>query len=188
MKSIPWRACGILIVSVLLFSCNKPRGQTEIKSVELAKIVAISNSGTALHVDSSLNCIFYLFYGNPGSGKPMYYQGKVTPAFWDTLNSKFEKIKYKTLDTTDKAWGIDGESYELIIHWKNGMKKITRFIPSQADSLISVLNWLNSSYKTIELKQRKAPFKFETTYQNPPPINYKFDSVKFPPPEKGQLK
>ncbi len=181
-----YTACFWLIFSCI--SCSKPvKPNNEITKVELARVIAIANRGTVLDIDTSLNytfCKFYTYHKEPGKNQSTYYKGKIGAPFWDTLNRRLEEIKYRTLDTTDKAGIIDGEYYELIVHWKNGRKRITRCIPFEHDSLLSLLDWLENSYKSASLKQTKIGFKFETGSQNPAPPHPKVDQIKFPPPIK----
>lgn len=172
---------------VLITACHKSAQRNEIIKVELAHDTSILNRGTIIDIDNSLNYNFYRFrrfWRHSDKDESFYYKGKIDRSFWDTLNSKFEKIKYKTLDTNQKDFVLDGERYMLIIRWKNGMKRITRVISSNPDSLIRVLDWLDSSYKRVKLKQTKSHYRFETTDQTPLPPLPKIDNVKFPPPTK----
>ncbi|HAL83082.1 MAG TPA: hypothetical protein DCO83_13325 [Mucilaginibacter sp.] len=168
-----------LLCFALFLSCTKSSHPTnEITKVELARSGAWSDYGAAISINSSLN---YSYCNN--NVKHGYFTGKVSEGFWDTLNRKFEKIKYKSLPVTDNKLIQDGNYFELIIHWKNGKKRITRVRDIKSDSVLDVLLWLNDSYKTAKLHQVNYPIKFETTYQNPPPKPI-IDQLYFPPPIK----
>jgi len=164
---------------MLFLSCIKPKQhKNEIIKVELARSGAWSDHGAAISVDSSLN---YRYCDN--NVKHGYFVGKVKERFWDTLNRKFEKIKYKSLPITDNKNIADINYFELIIHWKNGKKRVIRAWDIPTDSVLSIFKWLNDSYKNVKLHQVNYPIKFETIFQNPPP-KPKIDQVKFPPPIK----
>lgn len=172
-------AAGFLLMSFFI-SCIKPvQPNNEITKVELARSGAWSDYGAAISVDSSLS---YKYCDN--NQKQHYFVGKVDEKFWDTLNRKLEEVKFRSLPATDNKHIEDAEYYELIIHWKNKKRRLTRVwdFPQQ-DSVLNVIKWLNDSYKRAKLHQVNYPIKFETTYQNPP-IQPKIDQVKFPPPIK----
>jgi hypothetical protein len=80
------------------------------------------------------------------------FTGKVTRQFWDTLNQKFEEIKFKTAAPYSKLVLSDADYFELIIYWRNGKRKITRYWDGGQEPVIAVFNWLDSSYKNIRLK------------------------------------
>lgn len=157
---------------VLLLSCKKPNRQAnEITKVELARSVGWFNPGAAISIDSALN---YNYWGVDSNKKPGYYSGKISQKFWDTLNQKLELIKYKTLPAHDSILLLDASYFELIVHWKNGKKRITT--ASASNPLVNTLLWLNSSYKNVKLRHVKYPIKFET--------NLYTDVGIFPPPNK----
>ena len=72
---------------MLLLACTKPKQiVNEITKVELARSGAWSDYGAAISIDSTLNYKYY-----DANIKHCYYVGKVTGAFWDTVNQKFER-------------------------------------------------------------------------------------------------
>lgn len=174
------RCTIFLFLITLVIACNKPaQRNNEITKVELARSGAWADNGAAISVDSSLSYKYY-----DGNVKLGYYVGRVSETFWDTLNQKFERIKYKSLPFTDNKLIEDANYFELIVHWKNGKRRITRVWNWPADlAVLSVISWLNDSHKRFKLHQVNYPIKFETTYQNPPP-RPKLDQIKFPPPIK----
>jgi len=110
--------------------------------------------------------------------------GKINTRFWDSINRRFERIKFKEIPVSDDNNIIkDATYFELIIHWKDSSRRITRVRDIKPDSVVLAFIWLNDSYKNIKLHQISRPIKFETTFQNPPP-QPKIDQIKFPPPIK----
>ena len=182
MKYMLFILCVAMLIFCIIVSINP---KNEITKVELGRSGAWSDRGGAISVDSALNYKFYYTYLGRGD-KPMsgYYIGKVTSRFWDTLNRKLESINYKTIRATDDTNAVDVNYYELIVHWKNGKRRIVRMrnFNSADSSVMNVLEWLNDSYRRVRFtKEVKVPIKFETTYGLPLPIP-NIDQVKFPPP------
>ncbi|MDB5112754.1 MAG: hypothetical protein JWR67_3868 [Mucilaginibacter sp.] len=172
----------VLIFIMLSISCKKAtRHNNEIIKVELARSGAWSDFGASMSIDTSLN---YKYFGDYGNVKQGYFIGKVTHKFWDTLNQKFEQIKFKTIDTNDNTNVADANYFEVIIHWKNEKRRIIRVRPRENDSIINVFLWLNDSFKYIKLHPIKNHIKFETTLHIKTAIS---DSVKFPPPTIKEL-
>jgi len=169
-----------LITFTILSSCNKPRRHNGITKIELAFSDGWGGFGTAVKVDSSLT---YNFYGKYDSLKRGDFVGKISEGFWDTLNCKFEQLKYKSLDTTYHLINTnisDLSYFELIIYWNGGRKKIIG-IPDGHDSLMLALIGLHEKYKHIPLKKSNISVKFDVTYQYPPSYS-KSGKVKFLPP------
>lgn len=175
------RYTSLLLFSLLLISCkNSEHRINEITKVELARSGAWSDFGAAISIDTSLNYTYYGKYDNIEKG---YFTGKISQGLWDTLNQKFEQLQYKKLKPIiDSENVVDVNYFELIIHWKNEKLRIIRVRPRETDSLMNVILWLNNSYKQIKLRQVKSPFKFETTFQNPPPTPI-IGHTKFLPPK-----
>jgi len=136
---------------------------------------AWSDPGACMSVDSSLT---YKYYGQLNDTTRHYYTGKTSPEFWDTLNQKFDLIKYKTVLPTTDMNVSDVHYFEIIVHWKNKKRRIVR-VGLGTDTVLTVMRWLNNSHYKMSLRQSKTPIKFETTFQNPPP-GPKIDSVNFP--------
>jgi hypothetical protein len=113
-----------------------------------------------------------------------YYAGKITEAFWDTLNIKLEQIKYKKLDTSYQR-SFDDQSLEIFIHYGNKVKHIKAQSASLPENVGNAFYYIVNSYKTIKLKATKDTFKFESTIQWPigPPMP-DIRRVKFSPPIK----
>jgi hypothetical protein len=170
----------ILLCFVLLLSCTKPNPHiNEITKVELARSGAWSDYGATISIDTSLN---YRYYGDYGNIKQGFFTGKISEKFWDTLNQKFEQIRYKKLPVSDNAHVADVNYFELIIHWKNGKRRIQRAWGYPPDSVLSVIKWIDTSYQKVKLHQAKDTIRFEGTYHRP--MQHLFDSIRFPPPIK----
>lgn len=173
------RSIKYFFVLILFAACNnKPaRTNNEIIKIEFARMGAWLDRGAAISIDSSLT---YNYYDN---GKKDYCSGKITQDYWNAINQKLEKIKFKTIPTTDHKYTADVSEYEIIITWKNGKRRIERNTDHvKPDSILTTLDWLNNSYKHVTLKHSKTPIKFETTYQNRPPAP-DFYHTQFPPPK-----
>jgi hypothetical protein len=167
-----------LLIVVFLMACNKPVGRHyEITKVELARSGAWSDYGATLSIDTSLN---YKYFGDIGVIKQSYFIGKISSNLWDTLNQKLEHIKYKALPTESYTNIQDVNYFELIVHWENGEKHIIRVWESPPDSVLSVIKWIDTSYRKVKLLHVKDTFKFESKYH----LNWKppIDRVYFPPP------
>jgi len=158
------------------FSCNEPHRHNEITKIELTRTGAWADIGAIIKIDTSLN---YDYWGRYDTVKEGYFTGRISQGFWDTLNYKFDQLKYKTLDTTDNSNVQDANYFELIIHWEKGRRRIIRVDTGGNYPLIKTLKWLNDSYKNVQLKRATNPIKFETTYLQ---TLIKIDQVKFPPP------
>ncbi|HEY4324307.1 MAG TPA: hypothetical protein VGN20_09980 [Mucilaginibacter sp.] len=144
-----------LLFVILLIACNRPlKRNNEITKVELARSGAWSDFGAAISIDSSLNYKYY----NGNTRK--YFTGKITEGFWDTLNIKLEKIKYKIVDTTDNSNIVDANYFELIIHWKNHRRRIVRAHGLQPDSTLNFMLWLNDGCKNVKVHRVNYPIQF----------------------------
>jgi len=168
-----------------LLSCKKAlQANNQITKIELARSGAWSDPGAVISIDSTLNYEYYGLLDSSGLKQPRkYYTGKVNKGFWDTLNSKFNKINFKALKGIDSETIVDANYFELVIHWNNGKVRVTRVYTVGKDSVINTIVWLNNSFKNIKLQQVKGPFRFETVLQNPPP-HPNIKQIKFPPPIK----
>jgi hypothetical protein len=167
------------IIALAIFGCSEPNRQNnEITKVELARSGAWSDYGATISVDTSFN---YKYFGDHGNVKQGYFIGKIDIKFWDTLNQKLQKIHYKTLPITDNAHMVDVNYFELIVHWKNGKKRISRAWNWPSDtSVLKVIMWIDNSYQLVKLHQVRDSVQFETRYHKLPRPN--ISEVKFPPP------
>jgi hypothetical protein len=169
-----------LLSALLLLSCKKsPKQNNEIIRVELARSGAWSDFGATISVDTSLN---YKYFGDYGNVKQGYFVGLVNGKFWDSLTRKLEHVKYKTIPVSDNAHVVDVNYFELIIHWKNGKRRISRAWVYPPDSVLNVIKWLDTSYQKVKLHQIKDAIHFESNYHQP--MRHLLNRVRFPPPIK----
>lgn len=170
----------LIISSVLFIACfrSPPVKKNEINKIVLARSGAWSFLGDAVSIDSSLKLIYF---GKLNGSNQKYYAGKTTQGFWDTLNIKLERIKYKSLPDTIISRTEDAIWLELIVYTKKNKKHFIRVDDHLSDSIVNICKWVNSHVKNIKLTRLDKPVSFETTLQNPPQIP-KLDQVKFPPP------
>lgn len=168
----------IALCLLVICSCKRKAHPTnEITKIEFARSGAWSDWGAAISIDNTLQ---YKYYGGVGHVRH-YYVGKVTPQFWDTLNRKLSNIDFKKVRPDDDQRVADANYYEMIVYWKNKKRRIVRMGFVITDSLSRIASWIDNSYKKIKLVQVPNAIKFETTFQNPPPMP-KIDRVRFPPP------
>jgi len=169
-----------LLYLVLSISCVKPRRlNNEITKVELARGGAWSDYGATISIDSALD---FQYFGDHGGIRQGYFKGKVSHQLWDTLTQKLEQIKYKAISPTPETKVADANYFELIVYWKNSKKTISRAWHVRGDSVLNLLIWLDSRYKTLKLVQVNTPLKFETTDHGMSPS---LKDVKFPPSNKN---
>lgn len=172
---------SIIFISILLLltGCSKPNNRNnEITSIEFARSGAWSDFGVSISMDSSLN---YRYWGDYKSAKQKYFVGKISKGFWDTLNIKLEGIKFKTVASETGPGCMDCEYYELIIHWKNKIKRIQRAGDLPDDSVVRVFKWLGNNQNIPLLREVKDSIKFETNTHYT--IKPRIKSIKFPPPQ-----
>ena len=166
-----------MFLGMLLIACNRQSPESNIIKVQLVRSGAWSDYGAAISIDSSLNYNYYSRNLRHG-----YFGGKISRKFWDSLNQKFKALNFKVLPTDPHAKAVpDGEYFELIIYWKEGKISVDRSVrytsPNPVDQTFS---WLNNSFKKVRLHRLKDPVKFETTFDNIPPLSA--DSGEFLPP------
>lgn len=161
----------LLLIMVSISACRKTVSRNnEITHIELGTGWCFGPCQfSAISIDSSLQ---YQYYGGkllPGKWRPTlqgYYTGKISKAFWDTLNVKLEKINYQKLDTVYPEIS-DARQFEIIIHYRHKVKHIHPQSGCWPDSVQNVFNWLADSYKQIKLKPSKDSLQFETVIQTP---------------------
>ncbi|QKJ32795.1 hypothetical protein HQ865_24570 [Mucilaginibacter mali] len=156
-----------LTTAILLLSCKRPNpAANTISKITLARSGAWSFYGDAMCIDSTLA---YHYLKNTGSRKQLYYQGKISQAFWDSLNRHFDAIKYQTIPDSTSMGGQDMIFMELVIRYNGRKKRIIR-IYHDTSAVVKVSKWIKENADTIRLVPLNKPVFFETTYQNPPPI------------------
>ncbi len=150
----------IIILSLTFLSCKKHRSN-EIKKLSFAVAGCYGKCPVlAIEIDSSLT---YKFYGGENTNKKGFYKGLVTKGFWDTLNLKFEQIRFKHLDTLYN-YSVDDMPIELYLTIGKDRKPLFGQDESMPDSVRKVLYWVLNSYKNINLIQVDT-LAFETSIQ-----------------------
>lgn len=186
----------LLATIVFLSSCDrKDQRKNEITKIEIATGGCFGPcQSTVVSIDDALH---YRYFGGdthfplpPDAGNngrlKGYYSGKISRGFWDTLNIKFEHIKYKQLDSS-YPHTIDDQSLEVFIHYGNKIKHIKAQSASLPDSVARVFYDVINSYKIVKPKPTRDTFKFESTTQEPMPMP-DIQMIKFPPPAKKYSK
>jgi len=178
----------IFLVALFISSCQRQKTRyNEISSIELATGDCFGSCQyTATQIDSSLR---FNFLGGPlSSGRTRKiirgnYTGRISSAFWDSLNKKLEYIHYKLLDTSYQQ-SADDQSLELIVYYHNKIKHVKAQSASLPDSVREVFDWIANSYKSVKLEPVERPFHYHTKAQIPFKIPFSFDNVDFSPPKQ----
>ena len=171
-----------LIILFFSIACNRPAVQkNDITKIEIATGYCWGHcQKTAVSIDSSLN---YKYYGGDGdegdysgwipdsaaaykrSRLHGYYCGKISKAFWDTLNNRMNAIYYQKMDTTYTP-ANDDQRLEIIIHYKGTAKHITGSLLGFRPKVTDVFGWIINSYREIKPCAFNGVLRFETTLQN----------------------
>jgi hypothetical protein len=174
----------VILLLSLCISCSRPvQRQNEIDKIELMRVGAWSDPGAVITVDKLLT---YNYYGelNNNNDKQELYTGQISTAFWDTLNKKLERIKYKTVRESDISHVVDVPVFELVVHWKNKKKRILRSWDLEMDSVVNTLAWINNTYKNIKLKRSTDTIKARLFRNKFPHVDV--PQIKFPPLPKAE--
>lgn len=160
----------LLISFFILISCN----ETKKRNNEIKKITLFTGLcyGTCpiqiIEVDSSLTI---KYHGEKYAEREGYYKGKITETDWNTINEKFEKIKYKDLDTLYER-SIDDPPTYIEIKYGNKVKKIRAQSASLPEEVEKTYYWLIDFCNKTELEKTTDTLVFETEdliYMYPPP-------------------
>ncbi|MEO3403647.1 hypothetical protein AAFN85_07070 [Mucilaginibacter sp. CAU 1740] len=153
-----------IVASLLLADC-KGKKEPEIIKFEIANDGGdMPFKGKVLAIDNSLNC---QFYGDVNSGKSGFFEGEIDSKLWDNIEKKLLTIDYKPLDESL----ADASNFEAVVYLKNGNRyHIHRHIGVKSTNGAEILSQILDTYKQIKLIPVKRKIKFETTYQNPPPV------------------
>jgi len=171
----------IIWFALFIVACHNPKRRVnEISKIDIATGGYLGDCPSiAISIDSSLT---YKYYGGSFSDKQGYYTGKVTQAFWDSLNIKLEQIKFKRLDTNFTV-PMDAPETELKIHFNSQTRHIQTGLFGLPASIANVFRWLINSYHQVKLYPSKDKLQFETEAQREPP-KPSIKVVKFPQPVK----
>lgn len=180
----------LAIALCLLSACHKKkRRNNDITKIEVSTGDCFGPCQlTAVSIDSSLT---YNYYGGETPfTEPVqdtvklrgYFTGKVSKAFWDTLNIKLDQIKYQQLDSVYQH-SVDDQSLEVLIYYNGKTKHIRAQSASLPDNVRKVIYWIASSYKKVRIIPVKDSIIFHTTEQQPFKVQIDLKDVKFPPPK-----
>jgi hypothetical protein len=97
--------------------------------------------------------------------------GKITSAFWDTLNIKFENVNYRQLDSVYQRT-IDDHSIDMLIYHNDTVKHIRGQEASFPKIVRITYNWLMTSIKQIELQRVTDSLVFQTIVEKPDPPEF----------------
>lgn len=163
----------ILILTFIIFiGCNK----TKKRENEISKITLLTGLcyGTcpvqSIEVDSSLTL---KYHGESYAKIQGFYIGKITEANWDSINSKFEKIKYKELDSVYEHSVDDAPTY-IEIRNSNKVKTIRAQSESLPEEVQNTYYWLIDLCNKTKLVKTNDTLGFEKEhlkimYPPPPP-------------------
>lgn len=106
----------------LFFGCKRQEKQkNEITKIYIATGLCYGYCPIqSVEIDSSLTV---KYYGKNYAKKKGFYIGKITPEVWDSINSRFERIKFKELDSVNNH-SIDDPPVYLKINYNNQVKKV----------------------------------------------------------------
>ena len=165
----------ILILFFILISCNETKKQRN----EISKITLLTGPcyGTcpvqSIEVDSSLTL---RYYGEEYAARQGFYIGKITEADWDTINAKFERIRYRELDTLYDHSVDDPPTY-IEIKYGNNVKRIRAQSASLPEEVRRTYYWLIDFCSQTQLEKTSDTSGFDIKYLEfvyppppPPPI------------------
>ena len=121
-----------------------------------------------IEVDSSLTI---KYHGEENAKRRGFYIGKITEANWDSINAKFEKIKYKELDSVYDHSVDDPPTYSEI-KYNNKIKKIKAQSASLPEEVRKTYYWLIDLCDSTKLEKTKDTLDFNREYLKlmyPPP-------------------
>jgi hypothetical protein len=106
---------------------------------------------------------------------------KISPELWDSINTKFEKVDFKHLDTTYQ-FSVDDLVTQTIIFYSNTRKIVNAQSASLPGAVDSLLTWLMYSYREVRLVKSKSSLTFYSTLQYP---KFAAPMFKFVTPKVG---
>lgn len=115
----------------------------------------------AIEIDSSLQ---YKYYGGRFSEKPGFYTGTIPAAFWDSINTGFEKVDFKHLDTSYQA-SVDDLATQTVLFYSGQRKTINAQSASLPRAVDSLLTWIMYSFRRVPLVRSRDSLTFYTNCQ-----------------------
>ena len=166
------RTIIFLLTFYLLLSCkNIEKRNNEITKISVTTGLCYGTCPVqTVEIDSSL---IVKYHGMEYAKRKGYYIGKITPKVWDSINSRFEKIKYKELDSVyDNS--VDDPPVYLKIYFKNKIKIIRAQSASLPEEVEKTYRWLIEVVQSVKLNKTNDTLNFEKEhlkfmYPPPPP-------------------
>ena len=174
----------LLILSLsLIVGCSQTK--VDNRKNEITKVIFATDQCyghcpvQALEINDSLK---FKYHGVMFTDSIGFYTGKIEQAFWDILNTKFERINYKQLDSVYDS-SVDDSGIELLIYYnQKDVKKIYARTASLPDSIRDVFSWLVKSTKNLKFQNKVDTLIFPTYLEKTPPMPRIPKTLEFKPP------
>ena len=172
------RTIIFLLTFYLLLSCkNIEKRNNEINKISLTTGLCYGTCPIqTVEIDSSLTV---KYHGMDYAKHKGYYIGKITPKVWDSINSRFEKIKFKELDSV-YSHSVDDPPVYLKIYHKNKIKRVRAQSASLPEEVEKTYLWLIDVAESVKLNKTNDTLNFEKEGLNlmypllpPPPPKWK---------------
>jgi hypothetical protein len=168
-----WKTLLLFLVSISLFSSckNKEKRNNEITKISITTGLCYGTCPVqTIEIDSSLTV---KYHGMEYAKRKGYYVGKISLKNWDSINSRFEKIKYKELDSVyDNS--VDDPPIYLKIYFQNKIKTIRAQSSSLPEEVRETCYWIIKATENLKLSKTNDTLNFENKhlkfmYSPPPP-------------------
>ncbi|AWH85925.1 hypothetical protein HYN59_12775 [Flavobacterium album] len=140
----------LLIFSVLLLSgCKDTARHNAITKIVLARGGCYGTCPVeVITIDSSLTCYYE---GVHNTGYEGLYTAKISRGLWDSINIKFEKIRFRELDSS-YIGSVDDEATALKIFHDNKMKYIRSQSSMLPEGLEAVVSFIGKTPEKVKLE------------------------------------
>lgn len=156
----------------LLLACGQNANEKRTKGNSIEKVtVAFSGFGCegkcpfqALSVNNKFDAFYY---GGQFAETKGYYKGRFTQPIWNSIQTRFDKLYYKGIDTT-KQFKADLPFVEFYITGDQGKKYFRENAGKMTNEDVNVLYWfirLRSKAQGLE-KCDSLPFETALQYRN----------------------
>ena len=150
-----------LFILTLFYGCVKKNGRQN----ENTRVVFATGGCNGVCPIQVIDNLTVRYLGVKYCDRTGFFIGNISSKFWDTLNLKFEKIKFKQLDSSYQH-SYDDLSTEIYIYYDDKVKHLKGQSERLPYSLMSVYSWLPTEIKQIKLKPIKESLKFPTRIEN----------------------
>lgn len=163
----------LLLISISFFSSckNAKKRNNEITKISLTTGLCYGTCPVqTIEIDSSLNV---KYHGMDYAKHKGYYIGKINQKDWDSINSRFEKLNYKLLDSVYDH-SVDDPAIYLKIYHNNKIKRIRAQSASLPDEVGKTYRWIIDVTESVKLNKTSDTLNFEKEhlkfmYPPPPP-------------------